>query len=112
MEVSTYYLNKTNGLKRKVNLLQRQLKAIEEKINSKKTSRDEFLAQMKYVNFFSDDASKYDAMNKKLKKYDDQLRLLYIAKERYEYNIDSINKELSLLEERLRDEVTFNELTR
>lgn len=99
MGYSQYFINKSNSLKKEQEKNQKRLIALDVKIDLKKNERDEYLNKKKYVSFFVVDNKELSSMAKHLQKLERELRLLYLAKERIEFNIKSIDQEISLLNE-------------
>lgn len=99
MGYSRYFINKSISLKKEQEKNQKRLVALDYKIDLKKSERDEYLNNKKYVSYFVGDNKELSSMAKHLQKLERELRLLYLAKERIEFNIESIDKEITLLNE-------------
>ena len=97
---AAYFISKYNSLKKELERNKRKLKRVNDKIYEKKLERDEYLEHKKYSNVFSgyeNEESKITA--KQLKKFDSDIRMLNVVKERVEYNIKSIGEEMAILNE-------------
>lgn len=99
MGYSQYFINKSISLKKEQERDEKRLKILDAKIDLKKNERDEYLNKKKYVSYFVGDSKELSSMAKHLQKLERELRLLYLAKERVEFNIKSIDQEITLLNE-------------
>lgn len=99
MGYSQYFINKSINLKKEQERDEKRLKILNAKIDLKKTERDEYLNKKRYVSYFMENNRELETMAKHLKKLERELRILYLAKERVEFNIKSIREEINLLNE-------------
>lgn len=99
MGYSRYFINKCDSLKKERERYEKRLIVLNTKIDLKKTERDEYLKNKRYVSYFMENNKELSSMAKHLQKLEKELRLMYLAKERIEFNIKSIDQEISLLNE-------------
>lgn len=99
MGYSRYFINRCSSLKKELERNEKRLEVLDAKIDLKKTERDEYLRNKRYVSYFMENNRELEAMAKHLKKLEKELRLMYLAKERIEFDIKSIGEEITLLNE-------------